>query len=168
MSRWRRLGVSLVEGLLALVISIVVLYTAYTLLTAGRRLEEGMGAHLGLQAEAHKALVQLIRELQEAICVIQPAPGHTLPHLLVRDKLNRLAFYSLTPASIAGEFTLRRHLISPTGVVPNILTTGVSRATFTALSDGAVQMHVILGAGERRYAFHTMIRLRNRDAAADE
>ena len=166
--RARHRGVSLLEILMVLAIISVVLYALMTLMGSGRRMEDSFGAHLGLQLDAQRSLTQMIQSLQEGITVVLPQPGNTLPHAVVRDKLNRLVLFSLVPAATPGEYQLRRDIASPGGVETTTLLTGVRRVTFTSLSDAALLLHVILGSGEHRYAFHTEVRLRNRDAAEPE
>jgi hypothetical protein len=100
--------------------------------------------------------------------VVQPPPGHSYPHAIVRDRINRLAFFHLVPGKVAGEHDLRRTLAGPKGSRTDTLLGGVRRLTFTADSDAALMIHLTLGDGERSYAFHTQIRLRNRDAAEGE
>ncbi len=154
----------MVEILLGSLILVVVLFGVIQLLSTGRRMEEGVGGRLALQADARKALASFLRELQEGIVVVRPAPGQTLSYAMVRDKLNRVAFYSLAPA---GEETydLRRDLVDRSGTRREVLLGGLSRLTFTALTDRALQLNAILGTGDRRFAFHTQVRLRNRAAA---
>ena len=155
---------SLIELLLATAIFVVVFFGLMQLFATGRKMEEGVGGQLGLQADARKALAGFLRELQEGIAVVRPAPGQTLAYSLVRDKLNRIAFYSIVPSG-KDEYELRRDLTDPTGTKREVLLRGLSRITFTALSDRALMLHLILGTGDRRFAFHTEIRLRNRAAA---
>ena len=161
-------GFSLLELLIGLAVMAVLLYALYALLSSGRRMEDDFGSHLGLQIDAQKSLMQLVRDLQEGITVVQPAPGNTLPHAVIRDKVNRLVFYSLAPSSVPGELRLRRDIASEHGTQKDYLLGGIRRFTFTTLSDSAVMLNVVLGAGEKRYAFHTEVRLRNRDAAEAE
>lgn len=160
-----RTAVSLIELLFALLLGSIVLYTAYQLLGAGRRMEAGVGAHLSLQADARKALISLIKDLQEGIYVVKPSPGQTLSYALVRDKLNRFATYRLIPGTEGKDHTLIRELSSATKSDRHPMMQGVTRLTFTALTDQALMIHLVLGAGEREFALHTEIRLRNRAAA---
>lgn len=160
-----RHGFSLLEIVLAGVVLLVVLYVLIGLANSGRKLEDTFSAHLGLQLDAQKSLSQLIRELQEAIIVVLPAPGNTLPHAIFRDRVQRLVMFSLVPSGIPGEWKLQRVARGPAGVETTVLLSGVRRLTFTAASDAALQVHMTLGNGDRRYAFHTAVRLRNRDAA---
>ncbi|MBI4859694.1 MAG: hypothetical protein HY815_05450 [Candidatus Riflebacteria bacterium] len=158
-----RRAFSLIEVILGSLILAVVFYAIITFLRQGSRMEDQMSTLLGFQSDAQRALSNFLQDLQEGITVVQPPPGHTLPHAVVRDKLNRLAFYSLVPAGRPGEYRLRRDLASPQNVDTKILLGGLTRVTFTALSDSALQIHLTLGSGDRRYSFHTQVRLRNRD-----
>lgn len=142
----------------------VVLYTLFALFRTGARMEDAFSAKIGLQLESQRALAMLLRELQEGTALVHPPPGHTFAHAIIRDKVNRLAVYSMVPIPGRTDFLLRKDLLSPAGVESTPLIEGVQRITFTALSDAAVMLHVTLGAGDRRYAFHTEVRLRNRDA----
>jgi hypothetical protein len=159
-------------SVLELVVMIVVMALALNALTlimsAGRKQEEVVSSHLGLQLESQKALMQLIRELQEGIAVVLPLPGNTLPMAVVRDKLDRLAVYTVVPGAKAGEYRLRADLASPRGVERAFLFGGIKRLTFSALSDSALMLHAVLLSGGHETAFTTEIRLRNRDAAEVE
>ncbi|MBI3890420.1 MAG: hypothetical protein HY303_02695 [Candidatus Wallbacteria bacterium] len=155
---------SLIEILLGSAILVVVLYGLIQLLTTGRKMEEGVGGQLALQADARKALASFLRELQEGIVVVRPAPGQTLSYALVRDKVNRMAFYSIVPSG-KDQYELRRDLTDRSGTKREVLLKGIARMTFTALTDRALMLHAIFGTGDRRFAFHTQVRLRNRAAA---
>lgn len=161
-----RPGATLVEMLIALVLISIILTVVYSMLWTGRRMEEGVGAHLGLQGDARIALVRVIRDLQEGIIVVSPEPGRTQSSAVIRDRLGRMLMYAVIPGPKPGTFLLERHLASPSGYEKQRVMDGIERITFTALSDAALMLHVVLVDGERRFPFHTEVRLRNRDAAA--
>lgn len=160
-----RRAYSLVEILVGVILAFLVCFGLMQLLGTGRKMEDVLGAHLALQADARKALMSFIRDLQEGMIVVRPAPGQTLPCALVKDKLERLVFYSLAPGKEPGLFDLRRDLATPAGTERKTILTGVSRVSFTSTSDSLIQLHLDLGEGKQRYAFATEVRLRNRDAA---
>jgi prepilin-type N-terminal cleavage/methylation domain-containing protein len=159
-----RRAFSLVESLLVLVIFGIIAYASFALFRTSTKMEDAFSAQIGLQLEAQRALATFLRELQEATSVVHPPPGHTFGHAIIRDGVNRLAVYSLVPAPGRTDFQLRKDLVSPAGTKSTVLLDGVHRITFTALSDAAVMLHLTLGSGSRRYAFHTEVRFRNRDA----
>lgn len=160
-----RAGFSVLELTFVVIICGVLLYAIYSMFGAGRRMEDTLSAHLGMQADARKALMEFIRELQESMAVVRPAPGNTLSYAIVRDKLSRLTVYTAAPGGKPGELVLQRDTVSPAGNTRTRVLDGLYRVAFTATSDRALSLHLLFGEGERRMAFHTQVRLRNRDAA---
>lgn len=160
-----RAGVTLIEALLAAVIGLALLGAALELLRAGQRLTVQEVEMLGLQLDAQRALAQLLRDLQEGMCVVLPQPGHTLPYAVVRDKENQLVHYALVDDPPRATLRLRRALCTPAGATTSYMLAGLRRMTFTAQSDGALRLHATLEEGKRAFAFHTQVRMRNRDAA---
>lgn len=54
---------SMLELVFVVIIFGVVLYAIYALFSAGRRMDDTLSAHLGMQAEARRALMEFMREL---------------------------------------------------------------------------------------------------------
>ena len=154
-----------IEVVVASLILAIVLYVLMGLLTQGSKLSRQELDYLGLQADSQRALARFLKDLQEAIEVVAPQPGGTLPYAVIRDKLNRFVVYSLTGSGAGGEYDLQTDVVSPQGRTTDIMLKGVARLTFSSLSDGALRLHMTLATGARRYAFYTEIRLRNREAA---
>lgn len=159
------LGVTLAEVCVASAIGLIVFVGLMELLRSGWNLHTGIGTHLGLAADARRAFVVLVRELHEGMSLVRPLPGQTASFALIRDKVSRLVLYAAYPSPSGDTYALTRLLVTPSGSRREILLTGVSRMTFTALSDRSVLVHLTLGVGERHLALHTQVRLRNRDAA---
>lgn len=165
MTTGRRRAFSVLEMVFVTVIAGVLFYAIYSVFGAGRRMEDTLSAHLGMQADARRALMEFIRDLQESMAVVRPAPGNTLSYAIVRDKLSRLTVYTAAPGNNPGELILLRDVTSPTGSARSRVLDGLYRVAFTATSDRALSLHLLFGDGDRRMAFHTQVRLRNRDAA---
>jgi len=161
-----RAAITLLETILGAAIFAMLLGALLGLLSRGSSLGSREMEIFGLQADAQRALIRFINELQEGMELVAPQPGNTLPYAVIRDKLNRLAVYSLCRTEVPGEYALKVDVGSPQGLRSETLFRGVSRLTFSSLSDGAVRLHLILGAGDRQHAFYTQIRMRNRSAAS--
>lgn len=157
-------GTTLIEVLVGLILFCLVSMALMQMLSSGRKMEDVVGSHLALQADVRRALMSFIRDLQEGMIVVRPEPGQTLPYALVKDKAERLVFYSLSPAGTTGLFDLHRDLAGPDGTERKTVLQGVSRITFTCLSDSRLMLHVALGEEKKATAFHTQVRLRNRDS----
>jgi hypothetical protein len=160
-----RRGVTLIEALMAAVVGLVLMAAALGLFRVGQRLTVQEMEMLGLQLDAQRALAMLLRDLQEGMCVVLPQPGTTLPYAVVRDKQNQLVHYGIVTDPPRTTLRLRRVLVTPAGNTVSYMMNGLRRMTFTAQSDGALRLHATLQDNKRAFAFHTQVRLRNRDAA---
>lgn len=159
------LEMTLVAALFAVVLGLIVWITGFGRSASGR-----LGAQASLQQGSRKALVRLLRELEESIEVVSPRPGTTLSHALVRDKLSLARWYYQVPSADGRSFDLRRAIDSatlPPGQRDELLLTSIRRLTFTARTEGALQVHLVLSEGAEDYALVTTVRLRN-IAAAEE
>lgn len=160
-----RRGISFIEVLMAAAIGLVILGAAHGLFRLGQRFSAQEMEMLGLQLDAQRSLAQFLRDLQEGMCVVLPQPGGTLPYAVVRDKENQLLYYTLVTDPPRTTLRLRRVVATPAGPSTSYAMSGLKRLTFTAQSDGALRLHAILEEGTRTFAFHTQVRMRNRDAA---
>lgn len=160
----RARGTTLIEMLVGLVLFCLVSLALMQMMSSGRKMEDVVGTHLALQADVRRAVMSFIRDLQEGMIVVRPEPGQTLPYALVKDKAERLVFYSLSPTTKEHLFDLQRDLAGPTGIERKTVLEGVARITFSCLSDSRLMLHVDLGEEKQRTSFHTQVRLRNRDS----
>lgn len=162
----RRCGLTLVEVLIAFAIGLSFLGVLIGLFRSGSTMSRTEVGMISLQLEAQRALSRFIQEIQESILVVTPIPGRTQSWAVIRDRENRLALYSLVEGRIPGLFDLRRDITDPDGTSTSLLLNDIQRLTFTAHSDRALRLHVVLGDGERSYPLATQIRLRNHGALA--
>lgn len=173
-----RRAVGTLELLIAVCVAVLVLGAGYMLVRAARvSTEASLGPAMGLQMQSRKALVELIRELQESIEVVRPPPGATLTYVLARDKLNRILVVYLTKneeqSSRAGrplfDMWLCRYDHGERAPAANqrLLLGSLERAAFTALSSGVVQVHLDLFEQGKTLPFLTAVRSRNIQTEAD-
>ncbi|MBI4860497.1 MAG: hypothetical protein HY815_09570 [Candidatus Riflebacteria bacterium] len=158
-------GFTVIEVVVCCLILALVLYALFDLLGAGTKMSRQELELLGLQADSQRSVVRFLATIQESMEVMLPQPGSTLPYAMVRDKLNQVVVFSLVESKTKGEYDLKMELLTPQGRSGQSIMSGVSRLTFSTLSDGALRLHMTLMTGNRRYAFYTQIRCRNRDAA---
>jgi hypothetical protein len=171
MSASRR-GFGTLEMLVGICLGVIVLTMGYLLLRFSRvSTEASLGPNMGLQTASRKAMVELIRELQESIEVVRPVQGSSLTYVLARDKLNRiLTVYLVRNEELttrAGrplyDLYLHRndHGASAPGVNQRYLIGSIERAAFTSLSSGLLQIHLDFHEQGRTYPFLTAVRSRN-------
>lgn len=164
----KRAGITLVEMLIVLVIAVSLISILIALLTRGSRLGQAESELLGLQIEAQRSLAIFLKDLQQGMLVVVPQPGQTHPQAVVRDQRNRLIHYALAegPTPQSGG-VLRRSEVTPAGAQTTDVLQGVTRVAFTSVSDGGLRLHLVLQDRDRRFAFFTQVRMRNRDAASN-
>lgn len=173
----RRSAFGVLEMLVGVCLGIILLAMAFMLLRFSRAsTEASLGPNMGLQTTSRKALVELIRELQESIEIVRPVQGSSLTYILARDKLNRILTVYLVRneelSTRAGrplyDLYLHRHDYGATaGAVNQRYVVGsIERAAFTALSSGLVQIHLDFHEQGRSYPFLTAVRSRNIQAEA--
>ena len=169
MSFRRARGVGLVEVLIGLALVGILLAVVIGAVIYGGRASARLTPQLSLQQASRKAIVRLIRGLQESMEVAMPRPGCTLPYAIVRDQVSRAQWYYQVPRP-DGTRQLWRW-VDDAGLAPDkraeLLISGVKRLTFTARSEGALQVNLLLGEGDHEYAMLTTVRLRN-IASAEE
>lgn len=168
----RRRAFSLVEmivgvGLLGLVIGGLVF-----LLGSGSRATGRLTPQLSLQQAGRKAVVRFLRELQEGMEVVSPAPGCSLSYAVIRDKLSRARWFYLVEkkGGASPVMELWRYVDDQTVSAQERsekLLDDVRRLAFTSRGEGALQVNLLLAEGEQEYALLTTVRLRN-IAAAEE
>lgn len=167
-----RRGVGVTEMLVAVSVVLVVLTTGYMLVRAARvSTEASLGPSMGLQLNSRKALVEMVRELQESIEIVRPSAGGSLSYLLARDKLNRILTLYIVKnerdSTRAGrplhDLYLYRfdHGERAPAMNQRLVLSGVERAAFTALSSGLVQVHLDLHEQGKSFPFLTGVRCRN-------
>lgn len=173
-----RRGVSVPELLVAVCVALIVLSMGYMLVRAARvSTEASLGPSIGLQRNSRKALVEMIRELQESIEIVRPASGGTLSYLLARDKLNRILTLYLVKndrdSAKAGrplhDLYLYRYDYGERAPALNqrLVLSRIERAAFTALSSGLVQVHLDLHEQGKSSPFLTGVRCRNIQTEAE-
>jgi len=172
MERHERIAFTLVEVLICAGIMVVVLVVALDLFSAGGRTSARLTSRMGAQQTGRKAIVRLLKEIQEGMEVALPRPGMTLSYAVVRDRVSLPRWYFVRPdhtSSIAGQtlWVLARDPKSGAELPPEQLLTGIKRLTFTCRSEGALQVNLVTEEGGQEYGILTTIRLRNL-ASAEE
>lgn len=166
------------EMLVAVCIALLVLSGGYMMVRAARvSTEASLGPSMGLQLNSRKALVEMIRELQESIEIVRPSAGGSLSYLLARDKLNRVLVLYIVKnekdSAKAGrdlhDLYLYRydHGERAPALNQRLVLSGVERAAFTALSSGLVQVHLDLHEQGKSFPFLTGVRCRNIQTEAE-
>jgi hypothetical protein len=156
--------------MLAVVIGVVCLSVAYMFLRSARvSTESTLGPQMGLQQTARKALVEMIKEVQESIEIVRPQAGSTLTYFIARDKLDQILTVYLVkndPMSAkAGrdihDLMVYRYDYGKTPPKTDKVLSGIERAGFTALSSGLLQIHFELHENGKTYPLLTTVRCRN-------
>ena len=170
MRQRRRPAVTLVEGLMGLVLAVVIAGVAYNLWRfAAVSVGSTIAPQVGLQTASRKAMVDFIKEIQEAIEVARPIPGSTLSYFVCRDKLNRVmtAYQvkndadSLAAGKDLFDLYIHRKDFSGAPVSQIKMLTRIERLTFTSLSPGLLQINLELNDSGKTYALLTAVRTRN-------
>jgi hypothetical protein len=170
--RARREAFSILETLVAVAIGVMVMGGAYLFLRSARvSTEATLGPQMGLQANARKALMEMIKEVQESIELVRPQAGSTLNYFVARDKLNRiLTGYiarNVADSDKAGrdihDLYVYRYDYGDTPPLANqrLVLGGIERAGFSGLSSGLLQIHLELHDHGKTYPILTTIRCRN-------
>lgn len=166
---------TLVELLVATVIGGLVLGGTFMMYRFSRTSsEQTLAPQMSLQMNSRRALLELIKEIQESIEVVRPAQGSSLSYFLIRDKLNRILVGYLVKNDRASQsagrdlfdFILVRKGFDRPPDRKTVLS-GVERLLFTSFSPGVIQIHADLHEAERSYSFLTAVRSRNVYADAD-
>ena len=165
----RRRAVTLIEILVGLAIMVVLSGVAYQLMRFGIvSVGSTVAPQVGLQTASRKAMVDFIREIQEAIEVARPLPGSTLAYFVARDKTNCIVtVFSVkndADSTAAGKdifdvFLNRKQFTKPDE--QRRMLSHVERLTFTALSPGLLQIHLDLNEAGKTYSLLTAVRARN-------
>ena len=164
-----RHGFTLVEGLVAVWVALLVIGTAVGLLTQGNWIAAHLTPQLSMEQNSRKALVRLLAELQEGMEVVNPRPGSTATFAVVRDRVSRMRMYYQVSAG-DGTSELWRTVDDPDlppAARKERLLPSIKRLTFSSRSEGALQVNLVLTEGGQEYALLTAVRLRN-IAAAEE
>lgn len=123
------------------------------------------------QQATRKAVVRFLRELQESMEVVSPRAGSTLAYSVVRDRIAVLRWYFLVQQPNSPDlFELRvyKHDSAlPTGQREELLVQNVRRLAFTARTEGALQVNLLVGEEGMETSILTTVRLRN-IASAEE
>jgi hypothetical protein len=154
------------EVLIVLALVVVLLGIIISSIYHAQRTTHVLAPRLGLQQASRKAIVRLLRELQEGMEVIRPRPGSTVSYALVRDKMSLTRWYYQVTSSPPSRrsFELWRYVDDwklPEEKRAECLLRDVQRLTFTSSSEGALQVHMLLGEGDQEYGLLTTVRLRN-------
>lgn len=164
-----RRAVTLVEILVGLAVTVVISGAAYGLMRFGIvSVGQTVTPQVGLQTASRKAMVDFIREIQEAIEIARPVPGSTLTYFVARDKTNCIVTAYLArndaDSTTAGRdiydlYLNRKDFAGPSS--QRKMLTHVERVTFTALSPGLIQVHLDVNESGKSYAMLTAVRCRN-------
>lgn len=165
-----RRAFTLVEVMIGIAVFLILLNVLSAIFSFGDRSSRRITAQLSLQQESRKALVRLMREVQEGMEVLRPAPGTTLPYALFTDKLGRVRWLYLKPSTVRGAKTFELWMYTRTldqPIPPEQVLGNIRSAAFTAVSEGALQVNVTLAEDDQSLPLLTTIRLRN-FAASEE
>jgi hypothetical protein len=166
----KRSAFSALEILIAAVIGVVCLSVAYMFLRSARvSTESTLGPQMGLQQAARKALVEMIKEVQESIEIVRPPAGATLTYFIARDKLDQILTVYLVKEPNASakagrdihDLMAYRHDYGATPPKADKILSGIERAAFTSLSSGLLQIHFELHENGKTYPLLTTVRCRN-------
>lgn len=159
------------EALLAVGLALLLIVILFGIISWSTRSTQRVGSRLAAQQAQRKALVRFLRELQEGMEVVAPRAGSTLGHAVLRDRVALLRFYFLVQQAGAPdlfELHVYKHDDSlPANQKEETLLTNVRRIAFTARTEGALQVNLLVGEEGAESSVLTTVRLRN-IAAAEE
>jgi prepilin-type N-terminal cleavage/methylation domain-containing protein len=166
----RRRAFTIVELLVALAVLGLVIGCVAWLFAYGGRTAKRLTPQLGAQQAGRIAVVRLLREIQEGMEVLAPAPGCTLSYALVIDKLGRVQWFHQRPQS--GPSGRTELWVLTDGTAPAAdrrmkLVSDLKRITFTCRSEGALQVNLALAEEDAEYPLLTTVRLRNLPSAEE-
>lgn len=165
-------AITLLEALIVLGVLGLVLGIVVWVLWFGTASSLRLAPQMALQQASRKAVVRFLRDLQQGMEVLLPLPGATLPYAVARDDVSAICFYHLVSRTDRpdGTMELWRYRMDP-GQAPRgereLILSNVRRLSFTARSEGALQLNLLLAEGAEEYAIITTVRLRN-IASAEE
>jgi hypothetical protein len=156
---------SLVEALIAGALFCALINVLIWILMNSRASTERLTSRMAVQQTSRKAAVKFLSELQEGMEVVYPRPGSTLSHAFIRDKLSIARWFVLLPrAGASDSYELWRYLADPDLAADRRaerLLTNVKRLTFTSISEGSLQVNLVLSEEGQETALLTTVRLRN-------
>lgn len=156
--------------MLAVVLGVVCLSVAYMFLRSARvSTESTLGPQMGLQQAARKALVEMIKEVQESIEIVRPQAGSSLTYFIARDKINDILTAYLVKNDAASakagrdihDLYMHRYDYGASVKAAEAKVSGIERASFTTLSSGLLQIHLELYENGKTYPLLTTVRCRN-------
>ena len=166
-----RRAFTLIEMLICLALFGVLVGSIAYLFGQGGRTTSQLSSQLALQQGSRKAVVRLLRGLQESMEVLTPTPGCTLSYSVVRDKVALIGwYYQVAQDGAPGSFELWRYTKDPrqpSGGKNELLLNNVRRLTFTSRSEGSLLINLTLADSGREYGILTCVRLRNLPSAEE-
>ena len=161
----RRRAFTIAEVLISVALLAMLIGSAVWLFAYGGRATSRLSPRLAAQQSARKMVVRLLRELQEGMEVLTPAPGMTLPYAVIADKEGNLKWFY--QSADGPPHRLFRFVNDPAPGQTELLLSNVKRLTFTSTSEGALTVNLLLEEEGQESAMLTTVRLRN-IAAAEE
>jgi len=146
----RRSGFTLIELLIAASIMGLGLYMALSGFSNAGRSAGRITDEYALHMKLRQATDRLLARLFEGTEVVQPAPGQTLPYVVLKDLVNNLTIIYCEKAAhaSAGPYQIVKYTDTLTGraVAENreVLCDGVKEVRFTAQTRGLVLAHVTM------------------------
>ena len=166
----RRAAFTLAEALIVVVLATALVGTVVYLLVHGTALTARLTPQLSLQQGGRRAVVRLLREIQEGMEVVVPRPGSTQPYAVVRDRVSLLRWFYQVRSADGRTCELWRYVDDPALPLASrreLMLGSIKRLTFTSRSEASVQVNLVLAEADQEYALLTTVRLRN-IAAAEE
>lgn len=156
---------TLVESLVGFALAVLVLGTMFWLVSFSVRSTARLGPKLAAQQATRRAVVRFLHELQESMEVVAPRAGSTMAYAVIRDKLALVRWYYLIEqVGAPGLFELHVYRHDPalsTGQRDEVLLSNVRRLAFTARTEGALQVNLLVGEEGQETSILTTVRLRN-------
>lgn len=168
--RTGRRGATLIEALVALSVFLLLMILVVGIVRWSQKaVQGGLEPHADLQQATQRALLIFLKELEECIEFVRPAPGSTLTYFVGRGKLNEIVTgyqeQDMQGSTRAGRplyhFYLHRYDPSdPSASKRDLLVSKIERLTFTSRSPGLLQVHMRLFEAGKSYALLTTVRAR--------
>ena len=166
----KRGGFSIAEVLVALGMFVILISLCVWIFGYGSGATRRLTPKLTMAASSRKAVVRMLREIQEGMEVILPMPGITLPYAVIIDKIGLARWYYQVPNKNDANLTDLMRYVNDKKIAPgarsDVLLTGISRLTFTSQSEGMLSINLALQEDSAEYSMLTQVRLR--DLASSE
>jgi prepilin-type N-terminal cleavage/methylation domain-containing protein len=167
----RQRGFTILELIVVTLVLALVAATGLRLWVGSQSSQDKLAQKFVLQAEARRATDILVKEIRESSEVVRPTLGETLPFLVVKDAVNRMAVYYLEE-DVSHSISFQKPLFQLIGYCAPYgagyrsenerrLIQGLRSLEFTCLSPGSIVLSGTVVNEKEEFQFLTHAALMN-------